>query len=106
MAPASSNSTFQDLRSSAARSRAFGDRSALPRQRQHRGLDRSQPRIEPQHRALVHAALGVGRLVLGVGVDEKRHQRPGQTGRGLDHVRHVAGLGGLVVERQVDAGML
>ena len=29
IAPASSNSTFQDLRSSAARSRAFGDRSAF-----------------------------------------------------------------------------
>ena len=39
-------------------------------------------------------------------VDEKRHERPGQTGSRLDHVRHVPGVGGLVVERQVDAGML
>ena len=58
-------------------------------QRQHRDLDRRQPRVEPQHGALVHPALGVGGLVLDVGLDQERHQRAGQTGRGLDHVRHV-----------------
>ena len=51
-------------------------------------------------------ALGVGRLVLGVGVEQERQHRAGQPGCRLDDVRHPA-LALLLVEvGQVDAGVL
>src|SRR3954451_18375815 len=102
MAPASSKSTFQFFRSAAARSRAFGERSALRDSGRtaaftgaSRGARRSRggggaaalagpaPRVQPQQGAGVDAALGVGRLVLGVGLDQERHERAGQPRRGL-----------------------
>src|SRR6478609_482231 len=43
-------------------------------QREDRDLHRREARVELEHDALVDTALGVGRLVLGVGVDEERHQ--------------------------------
>src|SRR5215204_1945459 len=73
---------------------------------QHRRLDRRKPRIEAQHGALVHPTFGVGCLVLGIRVDEEGHERPGQARRRLDDVRHVSGVAGLIVERQIDTGML
>ena len=57
-----------------ARSLRLGRQVGVALQRQHRDLDRREPRVEPQHGALVDAALGVGRLVLGVGVDQEGHQ--------------------------------
>src|SRR5205814_474985 len=54
-------------------------------QRQYGGLDRREPRVEAQYRALVDAALGVRSLVLGVSVEQEREHVAGQAGRGLDH---------------------
>ncbi len=39
-------------------------------------------------------------------VDQERHQRTGQAGCRFDHVGHVAGVGALVVVRQIDTGCL
>src|SRR5690606_22583551 len=75
-------------------------------ERQHGGLDRREATVETQHGALVDTTLGVGRLVLGVGVDEEGHERTGQAGRRLDDVRRVALVGGLIEEAQVGAGVL
>ena len=49
----------------------------VARQRQHRDLDRGEPGVEPQHGALLQLALGVRRLVLGVGVQQEDQHRPG-----------------------------
>src|SRR5690606_13300676 len=78
----------------------------VARGREHGDLHRRQSRVEPQHRALVDPALGVGRLVLGVGVDEEGHQGTAQTGCRLDDVGDVALTGGLVEVRQVLTGGL
>ena len=75
-------------------------------QRQHRGLDRGQTRVEPQHGALVHATLGVRGLVHIVGIHEEAHQGAGQAGGRFDDVRHVLLAGGLVEVAQVFAGVL
>ncbi|SHW77823.1 Uncharacterised protein [Mycobacteroides abscessus subsp. abscessus] len=78
----------------------------IARQRQYRDLDRGQPRIQPQHRTGVHAALGVRRLVLVVRINQEGHEGPGQTGRRLNHVRGVPAVLGLIVVRQILTGML
>ena len=106
MAPVSSKSTFQCWRSVAARSRALGREVGVARQRQHRGLDRRQPLVQPQHGALLEHALGVGRLVLGVRVEQEREHRAGQAGRRLDHVRRASLVGLRVEVGQVGAGVL
>ena len=61
-------------------------------QRHHRDLDRRQPRVQSQHRAL--AALD---LLGVVGVDDEGERRAVGAGGGLDHVRDVA-LAALLVE--------
>ena len=106
IAPASSKSTFQFCRSDGGQVPRLRREVGVARQRQDGGLHRRQPRVEPQHRAGVDAALGVGRLVLGVGLDQERHQRAGQAGRRLDDVRRPAGVGRLVEVGQVGAGVL
>ncbi|EOD65990.1 putative transcriptional regulator [Amycolatopsis vancoresmycina DSM 44592] len=73
----------------------------VARQRQHRDLERRQPRVELQHHADVGAALGVRHLFLDVGVHQERHHRPADTGRRLDDERPVPLARGLVEERQV-----
>ncbi len=75
-------------------------------QRQHRDLHRGQPWVEAQHRALLQLALGVGRLVLDVGVQQERQHRAADTGGRLDDVRRPALLGLLVVVGEVLAGGL
>ncbi|MPM15576.1 hypothetical protein SDC9_61947 [bioreactor metagenome] len=78
----------------------------VARQRQHRGLHRREARVELQHRTLVDATLGIGRLVLDVRVGEEGHQRAGQAGRRLDDVRRVVLTLGLVEVLQDGAGVL
>ena len=75
-------------------------------QRQHRGLDRGEPRVQAQHGTLVHAALGVRGLVHVVGVHQERHKGAGQAGGRLDDVRNEAFAGGLVEVAQVLAGVV
>ena len=60
------------------------------RQRQHRDLDRREPRVEPQHRALLDLAVAGRRFVLVVRGEQERERRPVGAGRRLDHVRDVA----------------
>src|SRR5690606_29918262 len=75
-------------------------------QRQHRGLDRRQARVELEHGALVDPALGVGGLVLAVGLDEEGHQRAAEARGGLDHAGHLALVLGLVDVGQAVARVL
>ena len=59
----------------------------VARQRQHRRLDRREPVVQAQHRPLLQVALGVRRLVLGVGVEQEHQRAAVHAGRGLDHPR-------------------
>ena len=54
------------------------------------------PRMELHHDALLHLAVFVRRLVLGVGLAEERQRGPIGAGRGLDDVRHEALVGHVV----------
>ena len=81
----------------------LGGQVSVARQRQHGDLDRREPLVEPEHDPLVHAALGVGRLVLGVSVKQECHQRAGQTGRRLDDVGDESFAGGLIEVGQIGA---
>ena len=76
----------------------LGTQISVPRQRQYCRLHRRQPRIQPQHGALIHTAFGIGRLILGIGVDQEGHERTGESRCGFDDIGHVPGIGGLIEE--------
>jgi len=52
----------------------LGGEVRVARERQHGGLEGGEAAVEPEHDALVDAALGVGRLVLVVRFDEEGHE--------------------------------
>src|SRR5674476_1688359 len=81
----------------------LGGQISVARQRQDGDLYRRQPLVEPEHDPLVHAALGIGRLVLGVGIEQERHQRARQTSRRFDDIRDEALAGGLIEVGEVSA---
>ena len=74
----------------------------LPREREHRSLERREPRVQPENAAALPAD-----LVLVVGGEEEGHHRPRRAGRRLDDVRRVALAGHLVevLERPPEAAL-
>ena len=75
-------------------------------QREHRHLDRGEARVEAEHGALLGDALGVGRLVLGVRVEQEHQHAPVGARGGLDDVGDVPLARVLLQVGEVLAGAL
>src|SRR5262249_28394814 len=64
--------------------------AVLAHERQHRRLDRREAGVQAQHDPDLGLALGIGGLVFGVGVAQKRQRGAIGAGRGLDDVGDIA----------------